>query len=106
MALLSDTPIDQPPEDGKAKYVFTLFVAGASPHSLRAISNLQEICDEHFAENYQIEVIDVYKNPLAAKSNQIIALPLLIRRFPLPERRIIGDLSETEKVLKTLAIIE
>lgn len=92
-------------DPNRTRYVFVLFVAGASPHSLRAINNLQEICDAHFAGDYQIEVIDVYKDPEAAKSSQIIALPLLIRKHPQPERRLIGDLSDTEKVVKILSII-
>ena len=105
MATHADTGTKDPAGPNKPLYTFVLFVAGASPHSLRAINNLQEICDAHFAGNYQIEVIDVYKDPEAAKASQIVALPLLIRKHPQPERRLIGDLSDTEKVVKTLSII-
>jgi circadian clock protein KaiB len=105
MAKTVDIDTKTPADPNKPLYEFVLFVAGASPHSLRAINNLQEICDAHFAGNYQIEVIDVYKDPEGAKDRQIIALPLLIRKHPQPERRLIGDLSDTDKVVKTLSII-
>ena len=88
----------------KPQFVFVLYVAGASPHSLRAITNLQEICEACFAGNYKIDVIDIYKDPEAARSSQIIALPLLIRIQPAPQRRLIGDLSDRERVIKLLSI--
>jgi len=76
-----------------------LYVAGQTPKSLQAFANLKRICEEHLAGKYQIEVIDLFKNPQLAKGDQILALPTLVRRLPEPVRRIIGDLSNTERVL-------
>ncbi len=87
------------------KYVLRLFITGASPNSVRAITNLSEICQTYLAGKYSLEVIDVYQQSVFAKKEQIIALPLLVKKLPLPERRLIGDLSDTQKVLKGLGII-
>ena len=81
-----------------------LFVAGASPNSARAINNLKEICDEFLEGSYKLEIIDVYQQAEVAKQEQIIALPMLIRKYPLPERKLIGDMSATDKVLKGLGL--
>lgn len=86
-------------------YQLRLFVAGASSHSLRAIANIKHICETHLTGRYSLEIIDVYQQKQLAESVQLIALPLLIKYAPLPERRLIGDLSETNKVLKGLGII-
>jgi circadian clock protein KaiB len=83
-------------------YLLRLFVTGATPNSARAIANLKEICEEHLKGNYELEIIDVYQQPLIAESEQIIALPLLIKKSPHPERRLIGDMSDTKKVLRGL----
>jgi len=83
-------------------YLLRLFVTGASPNSSRAISNLKEICETYLKGKYDLEIIDVYQQPLMAESEQIIALPLLIKKHPSPERRLIGDMSDIEKVLKGL----
>jgi circadian clock protein KaiB len=87
-------------------YLLKLFVTGASPNSIRAISNIKNICESKLEGRYELEIIDVYQQPLMAESEQIIALPLLIKKMPLPERRFIGDLSDTEKVLKGLDITD
>lgn len=84
----------------KAEFVLRLYVTGASPNSVRAVANLKEICEKYLAGRYSMEVIDVYQQGALAQEEQIIALPLLIKKFPLPERRFIGDLSDTDKVLK------
>lgn len=76
-----------------------LYVAGQSPKSVRAIVNIRRICEEHLHDRYELEVIDLYQQPQLAMSEQIIALPTLIRRLPPPLRRIIGDMSNTEQVL-------
>jgi len=76
-----------------------LYVAGQTPKSLAAFANLKKICDEHLAGKYTIEVIDLLKNPTLAKGDQILALPTLVRKLPEPVRKIIGDLSNTERVL-------
>jgi circadian clock protein KaiB len=92
---------DIPDED---VYLLRLFVTGASPNSLRAIANLKEICETYLKGNYEMEIIDVYQQPLIAEREQIIALPLLIKKSPSPERRLIGDMSDTDKVLRGLGL--
>jgi circadian clock protein KaiB len=83
-------------------YVFRLYVTGASPNSLRAIANTKNLCEEYFNENYELEIIDVHQQPSIAKKENIIALPLLIKKHPLPEKRMIGDMSNIERVLKSI----
>ena len=85
-------------------YVLRLFVTGASPNSTRAIANLKQICETYLKGRYELQITDVYQQPLIAQSEQIIALPLLIKKSPSPERRLIGDMSDTGKVLKGLGI--
>jgi circadian clock protein KaiB len=87
------------------EYKLKLFVSGASPNSVRAIHNLRAICDEHLSKQYTLEIIDVYQDTSLAQLEQIVALPLLIRKFPLPERKLIGDMSNTQKVLTGLGIV-
>ncbi len=86
-------------DSGKGQYVLRLYVAGNTRRSNEAILNIREICDTHLKGRYKLEVVDVYQQPTLAKGEQIIAAPTLIRRLPLPLRRIIGDMSQTEKVL-------
>jgi circadian clock protein KaiB len=81
-----------------------LYVAGQTPKSLAAISNLKKICVEHLKDRYHIEVIDLVKNPALARDHQILAIPTLVRSLPVPIRKIIGDLSDTEKVVVGLDI--
>ncbi len=81
-----------------------LYVAGQTPKSILAFANLKKICEEHLGGMYRIEVIDLIKNPQLAKGDQIIALPTLVRKLPVPMRKIIGDLSNTERVLVGLDI--
>lgn len=76
-----------------------LYVAGQTAKSMQAFANLKRICEEHLAGEYRIEVIDLSKNPQLASGDQILALPTLVRKLPAPVRKIIGDLSNTEKVL-------
>ena len=85
-------------------YKLRLFVTGASPNSSRAIANLKEICEMHLKGNYDLEIIDVYQQPLIAEREQVIALPMLVKMSPSPVRRLIGDMSNTEKVLRGLGI--
>lgn len=85
--------------------VLRLFVTGASPNSTRAIANLTEICETYLKGNYELEIIDVHQQPLIAQNEQIIALPLLIIKKPLSQAcRLIGDMSDTEKVLRGLGL--
>ena len=81
-----------------------LYVAGQTPKSLAAISNLKKICVDHLKDRYHIEVIDLVKNPALARDHQILAIPTLVRSLPVPIRKIIGDLSDTEKVVVGLDI--
>jgi circadian clock protein KaiB len=76
-----------------------LYVAGQTAKSLQAFANLKRICDEHLAGKYKLEVVDLIKNPTLAKGDQILAIPTLVRKLPEPVRKIIGDLSNTERVL-------
>ena len=88
----------------KEKYFLRLYVTGSTPKSTRAISNIKEICEEHLKGNYELEVIDLYQYPKLAKGEQIVALPTLIKKLPLPIRRLVGELSDMEKVLFGLDI--
>ena len=81
-----------------------LYVAGHTPKSVKAFANLKKICEEHLAGQYRIEVIDLLENPRLAQDDQIVAVPTLVRKLPEPMRRIIGDLANTERVLKGLEI--
>ena len=76
-----------------------LYVAGMTPTAKRAIANIKAICDEHLAGQYSLEVVDLMENPTLAEGDQILAVPTLVRELPPPLRKIIGDLSNTEKVL-------
>jgi circadian clock protein KaiB len=87
----------EPPE--KELWDLRLYVAGQTPKSLQAFANLKRICEEHLAGQYRIEVIDLVRNPQLARGDQILALPTLVRKLPEPVRKIIGDLSNTERVL-------
>jgi len=83
----------------KETYLLRLYIAGSTPQSVNAIANIKKICDEYLLGRYDLEVIDLYQNPGLAKGEQIIAAPTLIKKLPVPLRRIIGDLSNTERVL-------
>lgn len=86
------------------KYTFRLYVTGSSSRSLRAVHNLKKLCDEYLPGAYDLKVIDIYKNPDAAREEQIIAAPTLVKQLPRPLRRFVGDLSNTEKLLVGLEI--
>jgi circadian clock protein KaiB len=91
------------PETGEIM-TLRLYIAGQTPRSTAAFANLKKICEEHLAGRYQIEVIDLIQNPQLAQGDQILAVPTLVRRLPEPIRRIIGDLSNTERVLVGLDV--
>ena len=86
------------------EYVLQLFIAGLLPNSVRAIKNTREICERYLKGRYDLKIIDIYRQPSIAIEEDIIAMPLLIKRLPLPEARLIGDLSNIEKVLRGLDI--
>ena len=87
--------VKDPPE----RWELRLYVAGQTPRSLTAFKNLKKICEEHLKGKYAIQVIDLLRNPQLASGDQILAIPTLVRKLPLPVRKIIGDLSNTERVL-------
>ena len=86
----------------KAGYELRLYVSGATPNSTRALANIRRICEEHLAGRYQLEIIDVYQNPALAREDQIIALPTLVKKMPKPMHRLVGDMSNEQKVLAGL----
>jgi circadian clock protein KaiB len=83
----------------KTGYVLRLYVAGTTPKSIRAIENIKSICEEFLKGRYDLEVVDIYQQPMLAKGDQIIAVPTLIKKLPLPLRKFIGDMSATERIL-------
>jgi circadian clock protein KaiB len=89
-------------EDGN--YNFRLYIAGQTPKSLAAITNLKSVCEKHLKDKYRIEIVDIAKNPERAVEDQIMALPTLVRRLPEPVKRVIGTLSDMEKVSLVLDI--
>ncbi len=86
------------------RYILRLYVAGQTPRCMLALANLKKICEEHLEGRYEIELVDLLENPRLAAGDQILAIPTLVRRLPPPVRKIIGDLSNTERVLVGLAI--
>jgi circadian clock protein KaiB len=90
----------------KKAYELRLYVAGQTPKSLTAFANLKKICEEHMPGQYEIEVIDLLKKPQLASGDQILAIPTLVRKLPEPIKKIIGDLSNTERVLVGLDLRE
>jgi circadian clock protein KaiB len=85
-------------------FVLRLYVAGQTPKCMRAFSNLKRICEEYLTDRYRIEMIDLMEDPALARNDQILAVPTLVRRMPEPVRKIIGDLSNTERVLAGLDV--
>ena len=92
------------PRQKKAKYLLRLYVTGTAGKSMRAIQAVRRICEEHLHGLYDLEVVDIYKNLSLARGDQIIAAPTLIRRLPVPLRRLIGDMSDEQRVLVGLDI--
>ena len=89
-------------ESDEARYLLRLYVTGLTPNSLRAIDNIKKICEEYLNGCYELEVIDIFQNPVLAQDEQIIAAPTLIKKLPEPLRKFIGDMSRTEKILMGL----
>ena len=87
------------------RYILRLYVTGMTSRSSRAVDNLKAICDEYLEGRYDLEVIDIYQQPVLTKGEQIIAAPTLIKKLPLPMRRIIGDMSNRERVLVGLDLV-
>jgi circadian clock protein KaiB len=104
MKIKSSTPA-LPAEEKLETYVLRLYVSGQTPKSMTALANLKKICAEYLEGRYQIQVVDLLKNPQLASGDQILAVPTLVRRLPEPIRKIIGDLSNTERVLIGLDLV-
>jgi circadian clock protein KaiB len=83
----------------RAKYVLRLYVTGMTPKSTQAITNVQKLCEEHLEGRYELKVVDIYQQPKLAQGEQIIATPTLIKKLPLPLRKLIGDMSDRERFL-------
>jgi circadian clock protein KaiB len=87
------------PRSRQAKYVLSLYVSGSTLKSALAVKNIKQICEQHLKNRYDLEVIDIYQQPNLARDEQIVAVPTLIKRIPLPLRRLVGDMSNLKKVL-------
>ena len=97
---------NQPAKARSNKWILRLYIAGQTPKAITAFNNLKLICEEQLNGKYHLQVIDILKNPQLARDNQILAVPTLVRKLPLPVRNIIGDLSNTERVLVGLDLRE
>jgi len=98
------------PESARAgrateRYVLTLYVTGATAGSLRAIANIKAVCEQHLKGRYQLEIVDVYRRPERLRRDQVVAVPTLIKKLPIPLRLLVGDLSRTEQVLQGLGLV-
>jgi circadian clock protein KaiB len=90
----------------RPRYVLRLYVAGTTPQSVRAIASIKAVCEEHLAGLYSLEVVDIYQQPTLARDRQIVAVPTLIKELPRPLRMLVGDMSNRERVLVGLDIVE
>jgi circadian clock protein KaiB len=88
----------------KGKFFLQLYITGMSENSVRAIQNITQICTQYLENHFDLEIIDIYKNPSVAEEQMIVFSPSLIRQFPLPKKTLIGDLSDTKKVISSLGI--
>ena len=108
---MEESPVDVVKVDVKwlaedhASYVLHLYITGATPNSTRAVRNVKEICEKYLKGRYELVIIDIYQQPALAKLDQIIAAPTLVKKSPLPIRRLIGDMSDRERVLSGLGIL-
>jgi circadian clock protein KaiB len=89
----------RPPKPKSKEYVLRLYVAGTTSKSMRAVANIKEICESSLKNRYDLEVIDIYQQPVLMNGEQIIAAPTLVKKLPLPLRKFIGDMSDTERIL-------
>ena len=95
---------DQEPSAANDTVVLRLYVTGMTPRSSRAVANLRLLCETHLPDRYDLQVIDIYQQPASAKEEQILAAPTLIKKLPLPSRRMIGDMSDETRVLAGLGV--
>lgn len=98
--------LDAGRETSESCFVLKLYVTGTTPRSMAAIQNLRRLCEEHLQGRYDLEVIDIYQQPVLARGEQIIAAPTLIKKLPFPLRKVVGDLSNAERVLMGIDVIQ
>lgn len=99
-----DNKKENPAPEAGQKYIFRLYIAGTGRKSARAIATLTRVCEQHLAGLYSLEIIDILEQPAAARDNQIIATPTLIRQLPAPVRKLIGDMTDKEKVIMAIEL--
>jgi circadian clock protein KaiB len=104
-AAVDPEPLAEVSDTDDMRYHLRLYVAGQSPKSLRAVSNLKRLCKERLDSRYEIEIVDLVQNPRLAAGDEIIAIPTLVRRLPQPMRKMIGDLSDSERVIVGLQLL-
>jgi circadian clock protein KaiB len=105
MTVQGGAPAPSAADPAASRYVLRLYVTGLTPRSARAIENMRRICEDHLAGRYDLEVIDIYQRPEAAREVQLIAAPTLVKLLPEPLRKIIGDLSDENRVLQGLDLL-
>jgi len=91
-------------ESGKEKFVLSLYITGTTPRSRNAVANIRKLCDEHLKNRHELEVVDIYQQPSLARGEQIVAAPTLIKKLPLTMRKVVGDMSDTDRVLVSLGL--
>jgi circadian clock protein KaiB len=101
----NEGPLEQRQAEPQDEFDLRLYIAGATPRSIAAFANLRRICEEHLSGRYRIEVIDLLDNPQHARTDEIVAVPTLVRNRPPPQRRLIGDLSNSERVLAVMQFV-
>lgn len=92
--------------EDRQKYVLTLYVAGISPRSEQAIRSVKELCEQHLKDRYELQIVDIYQHPESLKEAQIIAAPTLVKKLPLPLRRLIGNMTDKERLILALDLVE
>ena len=97
--------VRRPVRGAKAAFAFRLYVSGATPKSSEAITNVKHICEKHILGQYRLEVIDIYQQPQRAARDKVVAVPMLVKHMPRPVRRLIGTLSQTAQLMKTLQLV-
>lgn len=105
VARVIDADAGSAEDDANEIWYLRLYVAGESPKSLEAFANLKRLCEKHVDHPYEIEIVDLLRNPRLARGDEILAIPTLVRRLPAPMRKIIGDLSDTDRVLVGLQLL-
>ena len=104
-AVTTETLLAAAAERARARYVLRLYVTGSTPRSQRAVANIRRICEEHLVGRHELEIVDLLRRPSLAAREWIVAAPTLVRSHPLPERRLVGDLPDADRVLDGLGLV-